>query len=210
MTRGHLQGWTLAVWFLGFVASEVVVFTADLNDVDSYTVSRDNIDRFSSTFQADLAEPNLKLLAKRLETLIEDQDVTRRRTRTSFEDYMKGRLFTGEDQVGKDQVVRWLGANCGEDKVKPFYFRNFEIYLPWLTIMLVGLFYENSSNDRIEKGKAAASLGTSGALQLFFVALLCGLFLLGDLHASRNLQPIAAACASVIGALVQFVFPRST
>ncbi len=210
MKRDKLQATVLTIWVLGFLATETIIVIAHVNRIDAYTITLDDIQGFQNRFQADYELSAVTASAEKLEVLIGDREVGDCRTRNAFEELLAREWPQGGGSPEeREKMIKWSGVNFAEDKLMPFYSNLFEIYLPWISIMTIGLLYENRMRRKVHLVKARVCIGVSVTLQLIFILGLVGLLFFGDLGSSRNLQSPAAAIASFVGILVHFVFPQA-
>ncbi len=202
MGRYTLQWVVLLIWSCGLIALEATVHRAvERDQLDAFKVDPIAADQFENTFKG--ADPKVGADIKSV-LLNLTQGAIYARSKPEFREQLKG-LFPKDDAV-TEPMLTWVVNRCAQDKVGGLSYTYLQIYLPWLCVMLAGLFAE-SSRKKIPINKSVASIACSVGLQVLFLATLINAFEDGDLNAMRDPQLMATMVTAIVGVLVQFVFP---
>ncbi|HEV7672394.1 MAG TPA: hypothetical protein VGS22_28070 [Thermoanaerobaculia bacterium] len=204
MRRGTLQLWTLTTWFLGLISLESVVLFAQLRHVDAFTITRDAVAGFSEKVGQFPRDPGyLERAEKALKYLKSIMDVPLD-VRTPRE--MSAFLQKEIPDIDKG-LLEYLSQRTKGDQVGKYYLKLLSVYLPWLSIMLAGLFTDSTLGQQVRRDRAIVSIALSVLLQVVYIIVLVFSLFVGQIDATVNLQPVTVAVASFVGVWVQFVFP---
>lgn len=204
MKRGALQLWTLGVWFVGLLTMQVILLVAGFFvGVDSFVIKGTDVDWFEKSFAPTEGDVNaVKEEGKRMIRMLASDRIASR-TVEQFKTFLAGKL-PSQAHI----LLGELADKCRENRAFGLQMTFFQIYLPWLAVMIAGLL-ANTSHRRVALSKARASIFLSVGLQILFVVFLVNTFLMGDLAATRNVELMATLITALVGTLVQFVFPAA-
>lgn len=222
MERSRLQVWILAIWVLGCVVLELCVWSAHTSEIDGFIVGDKVFIALREILSADPAwgvaegtspadrdrENQRERRARDLyQQLKQSVEADAPRTKQAFETLARATLVGSEFKA--NWVFKKVRHAAAQDRVAPLFWGLLQVYAPWLTIMLVGLFTDAVPKAQVSRPRVMAAIALSALLQVVFIAIVAATLFVADLANTEDPRSKAIFFSSMVGALVQFAFPKT-